>query len=274
MKKNKPCVLTIAGSDSSGGAGIQADIKTISATGCYAASVITALTAQNTLGVQAIHEISPEFVKLQLASVFNDLNIKAVKIGMLHNEKNISVVSAALQKFKPRFVVLDPVMMAKNGCKLIDSDTISSLATILFPYVTLITPNLVEAELLLHIKINTPSEQESAAIKMGNQFKINVLIKGGHFNGQQSSDVLYLYENSQCHWFHAKRIHSQNTHGTGCSLSSAIASYLAKNISLKDAIDCAKRYLTKAIESATTLQVGHGCGPIDHFYFLKSCRLG
>jgi hydroxymethylpyrimidine/phosphomethylpyrimidine kinase len=270
MKKDKQCVLTIAGSDSSGGAGIQADIKTISATGCYAASVITALTAQNTLGVQAIHEIPPEFVKQQLESVFSDLNIKAVKIGMLHNEKIISVVSSALQKFKPSFVVLDPVMMSKNGCELIDPSTIPILKEILFPYVTLITPNLIEAELLLHIKINTSSEQELAAIEMGTQFEVNVLIKGGHFGGQQSSDVLYLYKNKLCHWFHAQRIHSQNTHGTGCSLSSAIASYLAKGCLLKDAIDYAKKYLTKAIEFGATLQIGHGCGPVDHFYFLEN----
>ncbi|MFZ2315837.1 MAG: bifunctional hydroxymethylpyrimidine kinase/phosphomethylpyrimidine kinase [Gammaproteobacteria bacterium] len=270
MKEDKPCVLTIAGSDSSGGAGIQADIKTISATGCYAASVITALTAQNTLGVQAIHEIPPEFVKQQLESVFTDLNIKAVKIGMLHNEKIISVVSSALQKFKPSCVVLDPVMTSKNGCNLIDPRTIPILKEMIFPYVTLITPNLIEAELLYHRKIDTSSEQESAAIKMGIQFKVNVLIKGGHLSGQQSSDVLYLYQNKRWHWFHAQRIYSQNTHGTGCSLSSAITSYLAKGFLLKDAIDYAKKYLTKAIESGATLQIGHGCGPVDHFYFLEN----
>ena len=273
MKEDKPCMLTIAGSDSSGGAGIQADIKTISAMGCYAASVITALTAQNTLGVQAIYEIEPRFVKQQLESVFNDLNIKAVKIGMLHNEKIISVVSSALQKFKPSFLVLDPVMMSKNGCELIDLNTIPILEEMIFPYVTLITPNVIEAELLLRIKINTPLEQASAAKKMGDKFKVNVLIKGGHLSGEQSSDLLYLYENKRCHWFHAKRIYSQNTHGTGCSLSSAIASYLAKGCSLKDAIDYAKKYLTKAIESGVTLQIGHGCGPVDHFYFLENEKL-
>lgn len=270
MKADKPCVLTIAGSDSSGGAGIQADIKTISATGCYAASVITALTAQNTLGVQAIYEIQPAFVQQQLESVFSDLHIKAVKIGMLHNEKIISVLSSALQKFKPTFIVLDPVMLSKNGYELIDPSTIPILKEMIFPHVTLITPNLIEAELLLHVKINTSSEQESAAVKMGKQFKINVLIKGGHFAGQQSSDVLYLYKNKLSHWYHAKRIHSQNTHGTGCSLSSAIASYHAKGCSLKDAIDYAKKYLTKAIEFGATLQTGQGCGPVDHFYFLEN----
>ncbi len=276
MKKNKPCVLTIAGSDSSGGAGIQADIKAISAIGCYAASVITALTAQNTLGVQAIHDIPPEFVHQQLESVFNDLNIKVVKIGMLHNEKIIAVVSAALQKFKPNFVVLDPVMISKNGCELINPLTIPILEEMLFPYVNLITPNLMEAESLLKVKINNSAEQELAAIKIGTQFKVNVLIKGGHFDGQESSDVLYVCKDKLCHWFHAQRIHSQNTHGTGCSLSSAIASYLAKGCSLKDAIGYAKNYLTKAIESGATLHIGRGCGPVDHFYFIEevpaACR--
>ena len=270
MKENKPCVLTIAGSDSSGGAGIQADIKTISAIGCYAASVITALTAQNTLGVQAIYEITPTFVSQQLESVFSDLTIKAVKIGMLHNEKIIAAVSSALQKFKPNSIILDPVMMSKNGCALIDLQTLPLLQKIIFPFVTLITPNLREAELLLQTKINTASEQESAAIKMGNQFKINVLIKGGHLSGQRSSDVLYLYENKTCYWFHANRINSQNTHGTGCSLSSAIASYLAKGHALTDAIDHAKKYLTQAIEFGAALHVGRGCGPVDHFFNNKT----
>lgn len=268
MKKDKQCILTIAGSDPSGGAGMQADIKTISAIGCYAASVITALTAQNTLGVQAIYEITPEFVEQQLESIFSDLHIKAVKIGMLHNANIISVVSSALQKFKPSLVVLDPVMMSKNGCELIDIDTIPILEEMIFPYVTLITPNIMEAELLLRIKINTTVEQESAAIKMGNQFNVNVLIKGGHLSSEQSSDVLYLHEKKLCYWFHAKRIYSKNTHGTGCSLSSAIASYLAKGCSLKDAVDYGKKYLTQAIESGATLQIGQGCGPVDHFYFL------
>ena len=206
---------------------------------------------------------------MQLDSVFNDLNVKAVKIGMLHNEKIILVVSSALQAFKPSFVVLDPVMMSKNGYELINSGTIPMMKEIIFPYVTLITPNLIEAELLLQIKINTSLEQELAAIKLGDQFNINVLIKGGHFDGQQSSDVLYLYKNALCYWFHAQRIYSQNTHGTGCSLSSAIASYLAKGHSLKDAIDFAKKYLTKAIESGAALQVGRGCGPVDHFWDVR-----
>ena len=270
MKKDKQCVLTIAGSDSSGGAGIQADIKAISATGCYAASVITALTAQNTLGVQEIHEVTPAFLERQLESVFSDLKIKAVKIGMLHNGQVISAVFRALQKFKPSFIVLDPVMISKSGCELIDLSAIPVLQDMIFPHVTLITPNIAEAQLLMRMEIDTSSEQEAAAIQMGNQFKTNILIKGGHLQGDQSSDILYIYENSQCHWFHAQKIYSRNTHGTGCSLSSAIASYLAKDNSLKDAVDYAKKYLTKSIEFAATWQIGHGCGPVDHFYFLEN----
>jgi hydroxymethylpyrimidine/phosphomethylpyrimidine kinase len=270
MNKNKPCVLTIAGSDSSGGAGIQADIKAISATGCYAASVVTALTAQNTLGVQAIQDITPEFITQQLESVFQDLNIKAVKVGMLNNKNVISAVSCALQKFKPRFVVVDPVMISKNGCKLIDFDTIPVLEARIFPYAHLITPNLIEAEVLLQIKIHTSAEQEAAAIRMGKEFKTNILIKGGHLNGTQSSDVLYLYENAHCYWFHAVKIDSKNTHGTGCSLSSAIASYYAQQGSLEKAISAAKKYLTNAIAAGATLQIGSGYGPVDHFYFQEN----
>jgi hydroxymethylpyrimidine/phosphomethylpyrimidine kinase len=270
MKKIKHCVLTIAGSDSSGGAGIQADIKTISATGCYAASVITALTAQNTLGVQAIQEVTTQFVQQQLESVLCDLNVKAVKIGMLHNANIILAVSSALKKFRPRHVVFDPVMVSKNGCQLLDPVMIPLLITDIFPQVTLITPNLMEAELLMNIKINSSAEQEHVAVKMGNQFKVNVLIKGGHLSGPQASDVLYLYADQKCHWFHSARIHSLNTHGTGCSLSSAISSYLAKGYCIKDAIGRAKKYLTNAIESGKEMKIGKGFGPVDHFYFLES----
>lgn len=270
MTKDKvTCVLTIAGSDSSGGAGIQADIKAISATGCYAASVITALTAQNTQGVQAIQEVSPEFVAQQIESVFSDLKISAVKIGMLHNEKIISVVAAAIEKFKPSHIVLDPVIAAKNGSVLLASDAMDVMREKLFPLVTLITPNLIEAEIMMEEKINNLTEMESLAIKMGNTFNTNILLKGGHLNSQQSPDVLYSYQDTACHWFHVERIHTLNTHGTGCSLSSAISSYLAQGETLPNAVNFAKQYLTKAIQFGSMLKMGHGFGPVDHFYFLK-----
>lgn len=270
MKKiNVPCVVTIAGSDSSGGAGIQADIKTISATGCYAASVITALTAQNTQGVQAVEAVSPAFISQQIESVFSDLNVAAVKIGMLHNEEVIAVVAAALEKFKPKHVVLDPVMVAKHGCELLDLTTIDFLKRTLFSRVTLITPNLFEAEKILAEKISTPREMEKGAVKLGADFQVDVLIKGGHLPGDKVSDVLYSHQQKTTHWFHGERIRTLNTHGTGCTLSSAIASYLAQDYSLIDAISMAKQYLAEAIQSGSYLHIGQGYGPVDHFHYLR-----
>lgn len=270
MKKiNVPTIVTIAGSDSSGGAGIQADIKTISALGGYAASVITALTAQNTQGVQAIYPIPLEFVEQQIESVFTDLSVKAVKIGMLHDEKIIAIVAAALKKFQPQHVVLDPVMIAKSGHELLKLTTITALQQQLFPHVSLITPNIFEAEKLLNVSIQTAVQQEQAAIKLGKQFHINVLVKGGHLDDVESSDVLYLLAEDRCEWLRAPRIATQNTHGTGCSLSSAIAAALCKDFSLVDAVAYAKKYLTNALAAAQPLVFGQGIGPVDHFYFLR-----
>lgn len=267
--KKYPCVLTIAGTDPSGGAGIQADIKAISATGSYAASVITVLVAQNTQGVQAIHEIPASFVAEQLSSVFTDLNIDSVKIGMLHDESIIDIVASALEKFQPKQVVLDPVMFAKSGCALLKANTIHFLKKRLFSSVNIITPNLAEAEKLLGTAIENTDEMQAAAASLGDEFALNVLLKGGHLNSHKASDVLYLYQTSQYHWFHADRIITHNTHGTGCTLSSAIASYLAQSYSLNDAISAAKQYLTNAIKSGSEFQLGLGAGPVNHFYFLE-----
>lgn len=264
-KSNYPCVVSIAGSDPSGGAGIQADIKAISATGSYAASIITALTAQNTLGVQGIFDIPPDFISQQIHSVFSDLNVASVKIGMLHQEKIINVVEDALIKFKPKNIVIDPVMISKNGCELLKQECIELLKQKLFPFATLITPNLVEAEKIVGQKITTFHDMRVAAEKIAKDHQINVLIKGGHLNSAQSSDVLYLKESSTYFWYHAERISTKNSHGTGCSLSSAIASYLAQGYEIKDAIDRAKQYITKAIEAGSSMQIGKGCGPICHF---------
>jgi len=273
MKKiNPPCVLTIAGTDPSGGAGIQADIKTISANGCYAASVITALVAQNTLGVQAIQEVSADFLMQQLNSVFSDLEISAIKIGMLHNKAIIKTISSTLEQIRPKNIVLDPVMVAKNGCVLLPEEIIDYLKEKLFPLVDLITPNLFEAEKLLGKKIETLNKMESAAEELGKTFNINVLVKGGHLDTQESSDVLYLTKESSHHWFHTARIHTKNTHGTGCTLSSAIASYLAHGHTLQKAIHASKQYLTNAIKSGSMLQIGHGCGPVNHFYLLENFK--
>lgn len=269
MKKtNLPCVVTIAGTDPSGGAGIQADIKAISATGSYAASVITALVAQNTLGVQDIQAISADFVQKQMDSVFNDLEVHAIKIGMLHDARIINLISAELKKLQAIHIVFDPVMVAKDASVLLDLDTIELLKKRLIGAVSLITPNIFEAEQLLGSAILTMLDMELAARKIAEKFNINVLIKGGHFNGQQSSDVLYIIENAECHWFHAERISTKNTHGTGCSLSSAIASYLAQGFSLYESVNKAKLYLSEAIRSGARHQIGRGNGPVDHFYFL------
>lgn len=269
MRKTPRCVLTIAGTDPSGGAGIQADIKAISATGGYAASVITALVAQNTQGVKSIQDVPPDFITQQLEVVFEDLDICAVKIGMLHNTAVITVVAAALKKYQPKIVVLDPVMVAKNGCALLDLTTIEYLKETLFPRVTLITPNLFEAEKLIGHEIKDFSAMEETAKYLGRQYHMDVLVKGGHLATPQSSDVLYLHRSGECQWFQANRIKSKNTHGTGCTLSSAIASFLAQDYALPHAMQAAKNYLTDAIIAGSTQQIGKGRGPVDHFYFLR-----
>lgn len=269
MNNHYPCVVTIAGTDPSGGAGIQADIKAISATGSYAASVITALVAQNTQGVQAIQAVPAEFVTQQMNSVFDDLTVDAVKIGMLHNEEMIETVARGLEKFKPSYTVLDPVMVAKNGSPLLDLSTVTFLKKRLFPLVTLITPNLFEAEKIMEQPIQTTDAMESAAITLGKEFNINVLIKGGHLDAPRAGDVLYSAKNKSCEWFFVDRVTTRNTHGTGCTLSSAIASYLAQNHSLKESIQLAKKYLTRAIQSGSQFKIGKGFGPVDHFYYLK-----
>lgn len=266
--RNRPVILTIAGTDPSGGAGIQADIKAISANGCYAASVITALVAQNTCGVQAIHPIPPTFITQQLESVFSDLDVAAVKIGMLYDEDVIHAVTHAVKKYTPAHVVLDPVMIAKNGSPLLKPETIETLKNTLFPYTHLITPNLPEAEALLETSIQTTEAMHHAAVNLGDQFGCHVLIKGGHLKGEQASDVLFDPENGSTRWFHEKRIHTRNTHGTGCSLSSTIATFLAQGMTMPEAVQKAKTFLTLAIESGSRQTLGHGSGPIDHFYLI------
>jgi hydroxymethylpyrimidine/phosphomethylpyrimidine kinase len=267
---NLACILSIAGTDPSGGAGISADIKAISATGGYAAAVITALVAQNTQGVRAIQKVSADFIQEQLHCVFNDLTIQAVKIGMLHDERVIQVIQSTLQKFRPDNIVLDPVMVAKDGSLLLEQKAILILKEKLLSLTHLITPNLFEAEHLLGKSIRSLPEMRDAAIAMGQAFRVNVLIKGGHLDAKESPDVLYNLKEDTCHWFYAERVATSNTHGTGCSLSAAIASYLAQGSSLLDAINSAKCYISHAIESGKQYCIGKGNGPIDHFYFLEN----
>lgn len=263
-------ILTIAGTDPSGGAGIQADIKAISATGAYAASVITAVVAQNTMGVQDIHTIPAEMVTAQLDAVFSDLDIHAIKIGMVHDKLLIESIVYALEEHSTAHVVIDPVMVAKNGCPLLKPEQIVTLKTQLLPLATLITPNLPEAEALLGYPIKTQAGMEDAAKALSQQFDCSTLLKGGHFESDTASDVLYQQDTDSLHWLHANRIQTKNTHGTGCSLSSAIASYLGQGYTLKPAIEAAKTYLTLAITSGSQLTIGQGHGPVDHFYFLDS----
>jgi hydroxymethylpyrimidine/phosphomethylpyrimidine kinase len=268
-----PNALTIAGSDSSGGAGIQADLKTFAACGVYGASVITALTAQNTQGVAAIHQVPADFVTAQLDVVFGDLDIKAVKIGMVAQRAVIEVIVAGLVRWSPRHVVLDPVMVATSGDRLLAPDAIEALRTLLIPRAEIITPNLPEAAALLDAPVATDeaeiANQGRRLLALGSRA---VLIKGGHGQGADSID--YLFTASGVIALAAARVAGKNTHGTGCSLSSAIAAGLAKGEDLETAVRGAKIYVTAAIGAADRLDVGHGHGPIHHFYKFDEMNAG
>ncbi len=267
-RRSIPVVLTIAGSDSGGGAGIQADIKAISATGCFACSVITAITAQNTLGVFDIFPIPLAHIASQLDAVFQDLNIVAVKIGMLADADIINLVAEKLEQYRPQYVVLDPVMVATSGDLLLKETAISSLKERLLPLADLITPNLPEAAALTGLETPENSAQvEQMVMALRHLNTPAVLLKGGHFENESSSDdILITAQNT--HTVTAQRIATKNTHGTGCTLSSAIASFLAQGEELSEAVEHAKRYITDAIDNAEQLHVGQGRGPVDHFYML------
>lgn len=256
--------LTIAGSDSCGGAGIQADIKTMTANGVYAMSAITALTAQNTTGVQGIYNVSPEFLGLQLDSVFTDIYPNAVKIGMVSNAALIEVIADKLAKYNAENIVVDPVMVATSGAVLIEDSAVNALTERLFPLSTLITPNIPEAQILCGKKINDKSEMELAAADIYDKFGCAVLLKGGH-NVNDASDL--LFKDGKAVWFNAKRIDNPNTHGTGCTLSSAVASNLAKGYTLEKAVESAKRYISGALSAM--LDLGHGSGPLNHAFDIK-----
>ena len=260
-----PVALTIAGSDSSGGAGIQADLKTFAAFGVYGASVITALTAQNTRGVSGIHPVPAAFVTAQMDAVFDDLDVAAVKIGMVAELSIIEAIASALARWKPKHIVLDPVMVATSGDRLLSTDAVSALRERLVPLASLITPNLPEAAALLGESV---ASDETAIASQGKRLLATgaraVLIKGGHGKGAESID--YLFSGSDTIALPAPRIATANTHGTGCSLSSAIAAGLAKGETLNAAVRDAKTWITEAIAAADRLGVGHGHGPIHHFH--------
>jgi hydroxymethylpyrimidine/phosphomethylpyrimidine kinase len=262
-----PIALTIAGTDPSGGAGIQADLKAFSALGVYGATVITALVAQNTQGVRSIHDVPPPFIAEQLASVFDDLDVKAVKIGMLSRPEVIETIAKSLDHYKQKTIVLDPVMVAASGDSLLVPEAVEALRTILIPKALLITPNMPEAAALLG---ETIAEDEAAMERQAEKLlKLGcraVLLKGGHGKGAESIDI--LFDETGSSRFASKRVATNNTHGTGCTLSSAIAAGLAKGQSLRIAVQNGKDYVSAAIAASDQLAVGRGHGPVHHFHAL------
>jgi len=259
-------VLTIAGSDSGGGAGIQADLKTFAAIGCYGMSVITALTAQNTQGVTAIHAPPPSFVAEQMTAVFTDIGADAVKIGMLYSAELIEAVSETLNKYRARKIVLDPVMVAQSGDKLLQDDAIQAIKDHLMPVADVVTPNLPEAEVLLGQKIESFKDMQRAARSLAQFGGRSILIKGGHLEESKSTDLLYLTEEDRFVVLEAERIASPNNHGTGCTLSSAIAAYMARGSHIEDAVGQAKTFIHNAIRAGAKYKIGQGHGPVHHFF--------
>ena len=265
-------VLTIAGSDSGGGAGIQADLKTFAALGCYGMSAITALTAQNTVGVQGIHAVPPAFLKSQLQSVIEDIGVDAVKIGMLHEPGVVEVVAWAIEHYQLQRVVLDPVMVATSGDRLIADATVQVLVDRLFPLATVITPNLDEASLLLNRPIAAVGELSAAAQALLSQGAQAVLLKGGHLPGDQVVDLLAQPGRANV-VLASRRMASRNTHGTGCTLSSAIAAHLALGEPLERAVRAARDYILGAIQAGAGVQVGQGHGPLNHGHAPVATRM-
>ncbi|EJP6473863.1 bifunctional hydroxymethylpyrimidine kinase/phosphomethylpyrimidine kinase [Clostridium botulinum] len=255
MKK----VLTIAGSDSSGGAGIQADIKTMSSLGIYAMSIITAVTAQNSIGVQYVHEVPKNMVEAQIKSIFDDISVDAIKIGMLSNSETIKSIKMYLEKYKAKNIVLDPVMVSKSGYFLLKPEAVDGLKNLIsISYI--ITPNIPEAEVLSGIKINSEDDMKKSATIIQSLGAKNVLVKGGH-RCNDANDILLFKDKFIT--IPGSRIETKNTHGTGCTLSSAIASYLAKGFNIEDSVSLSKEYITRAIENS--FSIGKGVGPVGHF---------
>ena len=258
-------VLSIAGSDSSGGAGIQADLKTMLANDCYGMSAITALTAQNTMGVTGIMDVTPEFLRKQIDAVFLDISPKAVKIGMVSDKALINTIAEALEDWHAENIVVDPVMVATSGSRLLKEDAISCLTEMLLPLATLITPNIPEAEVLAGMKIQSQADMIRAAEEIGTKYHCAVLCKGGH-QLNDANDL--LWRDGGYKWFYGERIDNPNTHGTGCTLSSAIASNLAKEYDLDESVERAKKYISGAL--AAMLDLGKGSGPMNHGFAIKN----
>ncbi len=265
--KTYTTVLSIAGSDSIGGAGIQADTKVISACGCYGASAITAVTAQNTSGVMDVHPVPVRHLSEQLDAVCGDVHFDAVKIGMLHSSEVIQAVKKSILKYRLKNIVLDPVMLTTSGDRLLrDKEAVETLKSELLPLAKLVTPNRLEAEILLNKSIDNQRELAGYAKRLAETHRTSVLLKAGHFQAEKLTDVLFNFTTGITTRFESKRIHTQNTHGTGCTLSSAIASFLALHFSLEEAVKKATDYLHGALVAGKNFKLGRGCGPVHHFY--------
>ncbi len=259
-------VLTIAGSDSGGGAGIQADLKTFSAIGCYGMTVITALTAQNTVGVSDIHAVPPKFAAEQMDAVFDDIGADAVKIGMLYSAELIEVVAERLRAHRAANIVLDPVMVAQSGDKLLQEDAVEAVKSLLMPLAAVVTPNVPEAEVLCGHRVSTPADIETAARELARCGSTAVLVKGGHREGSESSDLLYFSGEDRQVTLTGEKVATRNNHGTGCTLSAAIAAYLAKGDRIEQAVRNAKVYIGAAIRAGARYRIGRGRGPVHHFF--------
>jgi hydroxymethylpyrimidine/phosphomethylpyrimidine kinase len=259
-------VLTIAGSDSGGGAGIQADLKTFAALGCYGMSAITALTAQNTVGVSGIHPVPPDFAARQIEAVLGDIGADAVKIGMLYSAELIRVVAEQMRKYAPAHIVLDPVMVAQSGDRLLRDDAVDAMTQELMPLAEVLTPNIPEAEVLTGRRLETEEAIQAAARDLAGLGCRSVLVKGGHLATAASSDLLYLSTEDCFVALKAERIASRNTHGTGCTLSAAIAAQLARGDGIEQAVRRAKAYISEAIRAGAGYRLGRGHGPVHHFF--------
>lgn len=259
-------VLTIAGSDSGGGAGIQADLKTFSAIGCYGMSVITALTAQNTQGIKAIHAVPPVFAAQQIDAVLTDIGADAIKIGMLYSAELIETVAETLKKHAVKKIVLDPVMVAQSGDKLLQDDAVEAIKAHLMPLADVVTPNIPEASVLTGRQLKRWEDIEGAAETLAQHGSRSILIKGGHGDENKSTDLLFLTRERRFVRLEADRIKTDNNHGTGCTLSSAIASYMAKGKNIEAAVHKAKAFMNQAIAAGAAYKLGHGHGPVHHFF--------
>lgn len=266
MKKKYTTALSIAGSDPSGGAGIQADLKTFSACGCYGTTAITAVVDENTVGVTGVHPVPEAFVASQIRSVLDDIGADAVKIGMLHSSELIIAVRDALLPYDIANIVLDPVMVATSGDKLLQDEAINTLMTELIPFVRVITPNIPEAEILSGRKIQRQEDLQAVVKELSFGRSVSVYLKAGHLDEEVLTDLFYNAETDEVTTLPSKRIHTRNTHGTGCTLSSAIAAFLAHGLLLDEAVRNAKTYINNAILKGAEYEIGKGHGPVHHFF--------